>query len=70
MEKSRTHIVMVTFNGIEYTRIAIQSLFDNTKTPYNLTIIDNGSTDGTIEYLDSLVLSEYIADFKVIWKNE
>lgn len=47
-------IMMVTYNRLELTKETIQNIFNNTKYPYNLVVVDNGSTDDTIEWLLSL----------------
>ena len=48
-------LCMVTYNRIEMTQQCIQSLLDTANPSlYSLFIIDNGSTDGTPDYLNSL----------------
>ena len=46
-------IITLTYNNLEYTKQFIESLFKHTK-DFELIIVDNGSTDGTVEYLQSL----------------
>lgn len=48
-------IMMVTYNRIDLTKQTINCLVNAAKyTPTNLIIVDNGSSDGTVEYLNSL----------------
>lgn len=46
-------VITLTYNKLKYTKKYIDSLFKNTK-DFELIIVDNGSTDGTREYLKSL----------------
>lgn len=49
-------IVVPVFNAVEYTKQFIESLQKTTiDGSYKVVIVDNGSTDGTKEYLSSLV---------------
>jgi len=48
-----TSIVIVTFNQLAYTRMCLESIRFLTDEPYELIIVDNASTDGTVEYLRS-----------------
>lgn len=48
-------LVVLTRNQLEYTRSCIESIFAHTKTSFELIVVDNGSTDGTIDYLNTLV---------------
>lgn len=63
------NIIIVTWNALDYTKISLSSLFKNTHYPAFLTIVDNGSTDGTIEYLDNLQPLGAIKQIKLI-KNK
>jgi len=49
-----TSIILVTHNQLAYTRGCIDSVRHFTDEPYELIVVDNGSTDGTPEYLQSL----------------
>ncbi|MEG6570381.1 glycosyltransferase [Thermoanaerobacterium thermosaccharolyticum] len=46
-------IIILTYNQIDYTKMCIESIRKYTKTPYEIIVVDNGSSDGTIEYLES-----------------
>lgn len=53
--KNKTLIIMPIFNQLSYTKDAIASLQECTNSDdYELLIINNASTDGTLEYLDSI----------------
>ncbi|MCL4512746.1 MAG: glycosyltransferase family 2 protein [Candidatus Eremiobacteraeota bacterium] len=52
-----TSIIILTYNNLKYTKLCLQSLFRHTEKPYELILVDNGSTDGTQEYIQSLSLS-------------
>ncbi|MCA8990767.1 MAG: glycosyltransferase [Planctomycetaceae bacterium] len=48
-----TSIVLVTFNQLEYTKQCLDSIQMRTVAPYELIVVDNGSTDATVQYLRS-----------------
>ncbi len=50
----RVNIVVICWNGFEYSKLTIERIFQTTKIPYYLTIVDNFSTDETREYLGKL----------------
>lgn len=50
-----TSIMMVTYNRLEFTKRMLANFFDNTAQPYRLIIVDNGSTDGTQDWLKEMV---------------
>ena len=48
----KTDIIVLAYNSIDITKKFLQFLYKNTKDEiFNLVIIDNGSDDGTKEYL-------------------
>ncbi|MFC5530950.1 glycosyltransferase family 2 protein [Cohnella yongneupensis] len=55
-----TSIVILTRNGQELTRRCVDSIIRHTDEPYEFLFVDNGSTDGTLDYLatipDSVVI--------------
>ena len=54
VENRAVTIIVLTWNGIDYTRRCLDTLRGNTKfSGYRVIVADNGSTDGTIEYLQS-----------------
>ncbi|NOX90061.1 MAG: glycosyltransferase [Calditrichaeota bacterium] len=61
-------IIMLTFNALEYTKKCVRSILEHTKIPYEIIFVDNGSTDGTVEYLNSL-LKEH-SYFKAIFNKK
>jgi GT2 family glycosyltransferase/2-polyprenyl-3-methyl-5-hydroxy-6-metoxy-1,4-benzoquinol methylase len=46
-----TSIVILTNNQLAYTKLCLASIRSRTDEPYEVIIVDNGSTDGTVEYL-------------------
>ena len=45
-------IIILTWNGIEYTKRCLESLRANTTFQnYNIIVVDNGSNDGTVDFL-------------------
>jgi glycosyltransferase involved in cell wall biosynthesis len=48
------NITMVTFNRVEFTRQSIDSIVRTAGYPYELTVVDNASQDGTVELLHEL----------------
>lgn len=52
-EKDLT-MVLITYNRLAYTKKCIESFKKHTRCKYFIIIIDNGSTDGTREYLQKL----------------
>ena len=49
-----TSIIILSYNGLEYTQLCLQSIRKNTKPgTYEIIVVDNGSTDGSAEWLAS-----------------
>ncbi|MFO0899240.1 MAG: glycosyltransferase [Pirellulales bacterium] len=49
-----TSIVIVTWNELHYTRQCVESIIEFTDEPYELIFVDNGSGDGTADYLQGI----------------
>jgi len=49
-----TSIVILGFNEVEYTKLCIDSILKYTNRSFELVLVDNGSSDGTGEYFDSI----------------
>ena len=47
-------IVVPCFNQVEFTQRCVQALFRHSRRPWELIVVDNGSTDGTGHYLDGV----------------
>jgi len=52
-EKDMVSIVIPVFNGLKFTKLCLDSIRRNTIHPYEIIVVDNGSTDGTREYLQN-----------------
>ncbi len=50
MKEKSVSIVIAVCNLVGFTRLCVDYIRKNTTTPYELVIVDNGSTDGTQEY--------------------
>ena len=61
-------IVYFTYNHLSYTKKTLPAMINNAGVDFSLTIIDNGSTDGTVEYLKS-IQKEYDRTVKKILFN-
>lgn len=49
-----TSIIIICLNGLDLTRACVTSILANTPDKYELIFVDNGSSDGTVEYLQSI----------------
>ena len=55
------HTVLVTYNRLDLTKQALASYLETVTGPFSLTVVDNGSSDGTREWL----MNPSPTDFKV-----
>lgn len=51
-------VLLVTYNRLEYSKRALESILRAPGIPVAVTIWDNASTDGTVEWLRSLAISD------------
>lgn len=55
-----THLVLITWNRLPLTKLTLESVLQNPDETFRLTIWDNASTDGTVEFL-----REYVTDPRI-----
>ncbi|MGI1690245.1 glycosyltransferase [Thermoanaerobacter uzonensis] len=51
MVKDLSSIIILTHNQLTYTKLCIESIRQYTDVPYEIIVVDNASTDGTVEWL-------------------
>lgn len=56
MDKKKYSLTFACYNSVEYTKICIQSMIEKGTPLDRLIVIDNGSSDGTRKYLETLPL--------------
>ncbi len=61
-------IVILSFNGLEYTKQCVQSIQEHTPEPHEIIFVDNGSTDDTVQWLRTL--AEKNSNYKLIENEE
>jgi GT2 family glycosyltransferase/Flp pilus assembly protein TadD len=49
-----TSVLVLCCNEVDYTRLCLESVLANTRSPYELVLVDNGSTDETPAYLEEV----------------
>jgi GT2 family glycosyltransferase/acetyltransferase-like isoleucine patch superfamily enzyme/cytochrome c-type biogenesis protein CcmH/NrfG/glycosyltransferase involved in cell wall biosynthesis len=50
-KQTLTSIIILAFNQLKDTKLCLQSIENHTPQPYELILVDNGSTDNTLDYL-------------------
>lgn len=48
-------ITVITYNRLKYTQRTLENLFKTVKIPHYIVVVDNNSSDGTQDYLRSLI---------------
>ncbi len=61
-------LVFITYNRLDYTKLALASVLADPTEEFSLTIWDNASTDGTDEYLKNEISDRRITD--IIFSKE
>jgi len=64
IKKFKTSIIILTYNNLDYNKICIESIKKYTNCDYEIIVVDNHSTDGTVEWLETQ------EDIKVIYNKE
>jgi len=54
MNKTEVTIIVTTWNSLEMFRLCWEYLNRYTKPPFELIVVDNGSTDGTVGFLKTI----------------
>jgi glycosyltransferase involved in cell wall biosynthesis len=70
MIRDYVEVCVLTYNRIEFVSACLSSIINHTKTPTKIFVIDNGSTDGTVEYLTSLLNKNLIHDLECNTENQ
>jgi len=58
MVNCKVSVCIPTYNRVELLKIAIQSIFDQTYQDWELIVCDDGSSDGTSDYMDQITNSK------------
>jgi glycosyltransferase involved in cell wall biosynthesis/MoaA/NifB/PqqE/SkfB family radical SAM enzyme len=61
-------IIILTYNQLEYTKKCLESIAANTPEPHEIIIVDNGSTDGTVQWLRNLAAEN--SNYRLIENKE
>ena len=62
-------LMMVTYNRLNLTKQTLDNIISNTDLPYNLVIIDNASSDGTVDFLKSFKESGLMQKLIIIYND-
>lgn len=54
MMKNMVDIIVLTYNRLDYFKMFVEMVYENTNYPFRLIVVDNGSEDGTREYIERL----------------
>lgn len=63
------HLAFVTYNRLDYTKRSLAALLADPSEQFSLTIWDNGSTDGTAEYLKREVNDPRVTELVLSQEN-
>lgn len=56
------NFAILTYNALEYTKICLESIKRNTKIAHNIFVLDNGSTDGSRDWLASVAAPNFYTE--------
>jgi glycosyltransferase involved in cell wall biosynthesis len=63
-------ILLVTFNRLHLLKRTVKKIYERTRYPHGLWVIDNNSTDGTKSWLKKAKLHGYLYDYILKEKND
>lgn len=63
------HIAIVTHNRLELTKRCLYSLYAHTAQPFTLSLVDNASTDGSVDFLQDFTKAHTNANFMLLRQN-
>lgn len=70
MKKDFVNIGILSFNRLNYTRKCIEAIHETKGNyPFKITVVENGSTDGSVEYLKELYSKKLIDNLCINPKN-
>lgn len=58
VQSGLTSIIILTWNQLSYTQACLASIAVHTSEPYELVVVDNGSSDGTVAWLREQVAAD------------
>jgi len=67
-EEIMVSIIMLTYNALDFTRQAVESVLQHTQYPFELILVDNGSAEDTRRYLQKI--EEEYANVHTIFNKE
>lgn len=71
---SSAALMIVTYNRLELTKQMLNSLFETTDYQFHLIITDNGSVDGTVDFLNDLlkqtINNKFLIDINIIFNKK
>lgn len=73
MEKKNVQpidIILTTFNRLNFLKHTVKKIYERTKYPYKLWIVDNNSSDGTQNWLKSAKAMGYLHDYIFLPENK
>lgn len=69
LDRAFVHIVMISYNRLDFTRRSIESLHGTASFPYKLTVMDNNSSDGSREWLEGAAAAGQITRLCALEEN-
>ncbi|MHB8066844.1 MAG: glycosyltransferase [Desulfobaccales bacterium] len=60
LERALSSIIIPVFNNLSLTRQCLESIRENTDLPYEIILVDNGSSDGTKDYLKKMETAGWV----------